>query len=96
MKPRVSAVLISSVLLAAVGCTTSGLTSGIPSGEVPSVTAEKLYLQLDQAFANHDANQILSFVDSGSYVSIDAKGKRQSYPEYRRTLEQNFARIRNQ
>jgi hypothetical protein len=65
------------------------------SAQAPNVVAEKLYDQLDQAFANHDLNQLLAFLDPSTLVAIDVRGKRSAFGEYRKQMEQWFAQARN-
>lgn len=76
--------LLATLLALSVSC----------SAQSPRVMAEKLYDQLNQAFANHDLNQMLSFFDS-SFVSTDARGKRVEFTEFRKNWEQAFAKIRH-
>lgn len=52
----------------------------------PTVIAEELYDQWDQSYANHDLDQVLSFLDPSSYTLIDAKGKRLSFVQYRQSM----------
>jgi len=59
------------------------------SAQSPTIIAQKLYDQVDQSWANHDLNKVLSFLDP-SYTTIDATGKRISYAEFRKQTTDNF------
>jgi len=53
------------------------------------VIAQKLYHQMDEAYANQDLNQVLGFVDL-SIIITDERGKHRTPAEFRRQLERVF------
>jgi hypothetical protein len=63
------------------------------SAQAPRVIAQKLCDQYDQANASHDLNRVLGFYDS-NFVSTDQRGKRVTFAEFRKQLEQGFAVLR--
>jgi hypothetical protein len=50
--------------------------------------------QIDQALANHDLGQYLSFMDLMSYVDIDTRGHCTGFVQYRSDVQQLFQRQR--
>ncbi|MBO0722706.1 MAG: hypothetical protein J2P41_17920, partial [Blastocatellia bacterium] len=61
-----------------------------------NVTAQKLYDQIDQSWANHDVNQLLGFYDP-SFTAVDTKGKRIGFAAFRKLETDLFdnAKLRN-
>jgi len=81
---RATAVVHALMLAVAPALSAGPCLAGQDRGSM--IVLEKLYDQQDQALANSDVEKLLSFVDPDSYVFIDEKGKRWSFPEYRDTL----------
>lgn len=63
--------------------------SDIMPAQSPKIAAEKLLDQYDQAWANHDVNQLLDFYDS-SFVYVDVKGERTDYATFRKKATEIF------
>lgn len=75
---------LATVLVLSVGC----------SAQPPRVIAEKLCARLDQAYANHDLNQVLTFIDS-SFVLTNERGKREAFTDVRKRLAQDFPQLKS-
>lgn len=62
----------------------------ICSAQTPSVVAGKLYDQIDQTWANHDAKQLLALLDP-SFTVVDEKGNHKGFAEYSKMANDLFA-----
>jgi hypothetical protein len=76
--------MLATVLAVSLGC----------FAQAPRVVAEKLCAQWDQAWANHDLDQVIDFIDS-SFVNIDERGKHADFVEFRRQVARNLSLSRN-
>jgi len=76
--------MLTTLFALSVGC----------SAQPPRMIAEKLCARLDQAYANHDMNQVLRLIDS-SFVLTTERGKREAFADVRKQLEQDSPRFRN-
>jgi hypothetical protein len=59
------------------------------------IIAEKLYDQVNQSYANHNLDQVLSFVDPASYININAQGNRITFSAFRQDVQQFLSSTRN-
>jgi ketosteroid isomerase-like protein len=80
--------LFSAILLMTCACSAR-------ADQPPNVIAAKLYDQVDQAWINRDANQLLTLYDPDSFVSIDEHGTRRTFAQVRGDFQEFFGHLRN-